>query len=303
MPTGLVKLASGVSERRYAQAPLSSADLAAKAATAALEDGGREPEDVDLLIFASASTAMLEPATANLVQELVGCTHARVFDLKNACNSFVDALDVAQTYVEAGRSQRALVAAGEVNSPAIKWEIRDRTELTRLIAGLTLGDAGGACIVEWTDQHDRSILPGQFLSDGSLWRLSVVMSGGTLLRHDLSQIHLECDSIALQQVGNDLIPGAIAGALERVGWKPQDLSLVVPHQVSDGAIDGICDLVGLDPSRCTRTLREHGNTAAASIPLGLSLAKRDGLLNPGGKVLLVGASAGFSVGVLPIVWP
>lgn len=302
LQSGLVKLATGVAERRYAQPPLSSADLAANAAIQALRDSEIDPAEVELLIFASASSAMLEPATANLVQDLVRCTRARVFDLKNACNSFVDALDIAQTLVEARRYRRVLVAAGEVCSPTIKWQIGDRAEMTRRLAGLTLGDAGGACVVDWSEDAKHCLLAGEFLSDGSLWRLSVVMSGGTMLRHDLSRLHLDCDSIALIRASYELVPGAIRKVLEHVGWTTDDVSIVVPHQVSDAAIDGICDSVGIDPGRCTRTLRQYGNTAAASIPLGLSLAKQSGRLQRGDRVLVVGASAGFSVGVIPLVW-
>jgi acyl-CoA:acyl-CoA alkyltransferase len=302
MPRGLIKLVSGVEHRHFADPPLSSADLAAKAATAALDNAGVDADDVDLLMFASASGAVLEPATSNLVQEQVGCPNARVFDVKNACNSVLDALDIAQTFVEADRYQRILIAAGEVNSPAITWRIRDRAELARFVAALTLGDAGGACLVEGTDDPQHRLFPGRFISRGCHWRLSVVMSGGTLLREDFSRCALECDSLELQRVGLELIPDVVNAALESVGWRPDDVALVVPHQMSGPAIDLVCEVIGLDPARCVKTLRHCGNTAAASLPLGLSLALRDGRLAKGDKVLLAAASAGFSAGVIPVVW-
>jgi acyl-CoA:acyl-CoA alkyltransferase len=301
IPRGLIQLVSGVEARHYADQPVSSADAAGFAGRDALESAGVEPDDVDMLIFAAASSAVLEPATANLVQEAVGCTNARVVDVKNACNSFVDALDIAVTYLDAGRCRRVLVTSGEVNSPSISWTIRDRKDLARRLAGLTLGDAGGAFVLE-PSADGAGLGAGRFFSDGRYWRLSTVMSGGTLLRHDFSHVLLDCDSVALNEVGLRYIPGVVSEALEAIGWSPEDLALVVPHQVSEPVIDRLCKLTGIEAARCTKTLRQFGNTAAASIPLGLSLAAEEGRLDRGDRVLLVGASAGFSVGVLPLVW-
>ena len=110
IPKGIIRLATGVVERRYASEGMCPSDLAARAAQRALTTAGIEPRDVDLLIFASASHDVAEPATANMVQLALGCDRAAVMDVKNACNSFLNGLDVAQAFIETGRAPRVVVA-------------------------------------------------------------------------------------------------------------------------------------------------------------------------------------------------
>ena len=129
IPKGIIRLATGVGERRYAPDGMCSSDLAARAAERALATAGIEPRDVDLLIFASASHDVAEPATANMVQIALGCDRAAVMDVKNACNSFLNGLDVAQAFIETGRAPRVVVAAGECLSPTIKWDIGGSDDL------------------------------------------------------------------------------------------------------------------------------------------------------------------------------
>jgi 3-oxoacyl-[acyl-carrier-protein] synthase-3 len=301
IPKGIIRLATGVGERRYAPAGMCSSDLAARAAERALQAAGIEPADVDLLIFASASHDVAEPATANMVQVALGCERAAVMDVKNACNSFLNGLDVAQAFIETGRAPRVLVAAGECLSPTIKWDIGGADDLPVRLAALTLGDAGAACVLEASAAPDRGLLRGSFESDGSHWELSTVLGGGSRYGADPDLMFFECRSTKLQQLAVTRIPALVADVLMKLDWAIEDVALVVPHQVSSAVIERVASILEYPLDRCMMTLDRFGNIAAASIPFALDLAIEEGRARPGDKVLLVGGAAGFSAAVIPLI--
>jgi 3-oxoacyl-[acyl-carrier-protein] synthase-3 len=303
MPRGLIQLLTGVAERRYAEPGVASSDLAIAAGQRALESAGVEPPAVDLLIFASASHDVAEPATANIVQQGLGCHAASVFDVKNACNSFVNGLDVAHAFIQTGRARRVLVTSGEVLSRTINWVVHDKNDLATKMAAFTLGDGGGACVVEAADTGDgRGLLPGLFLSEGQHWALSTILGGGTRYGADPERQFFECESAVLQRVAVEMLPGLVTKTVESLGWSLDEVDRIVPHQVSRSVIEQISDLLAIPLSLSEMTLDQVGNTAAASIPIALSLALEAGRIRRGDKVLLVGGAAGFSGGVVPVIW-
>ena len=303
MPAGLIERLSGVAHRYYASDGHCSSDLAARAGLKALQKARINPLDIDLLLFAAATHDIAEPATANIVQEKIGCSNAHVFDVKNACNSFLNALDIAHAFIQTRRAQRILITSGEVLSPVINWQVRDIKDLYLKFAGLTLGDGGGACIVEAVGDTGRGILPGRFYSDGSQWRLSTVLSGGNLMKDDTSKMYFECDSAKLHALAAEHVLRLALEILDELGWDLQrDLKLVVPHQVSLKLIKTACEVVQIPLSKFVITLDQVGNTAASSIPIAMSLAVEDGRINRGDKILLAGGAAGFSAAVIPIIW-
>lgn len=301
-PPGSVELISGVRERRHADPGTVSSDLAAGAALAALADADADPLSVDLLIYASASHDVSEPATAAIVQHKTGCRNATFVDVKNACNSFLNGLDFAAATIATGRARRVLVTAGEVISPTINWQIDNVADLQRKFAALTIGDAGGALLLEASDDPDRGLLPGRFVSDGSQWELSTVLFGGTLMGRDTSRWYFECRSTELQKLALDTLPPLLAKTIGEVGWSAEELAFVVPHQVSRSIVQSLCDALGYPLDHCLVTLDRYGNTAAASIPLALSLAAAEGRTRRGDKLLLICGAAGFTAGVMPLVW-
>jgi len=301
IPKGIIRLATGVNERHYAPPAMCASDLAAAAATRAMAAAGIEPRDVDLLIFASASHDVAEPATANMVQIALGCDRAAVMDVKNACNSFLNGLDVAQAFIETGRAPRVVVAAGECLSPTIKWNIAGSDELPVRLAALTLGDAGAACVLEASAAPERGLLRGAFESDGNHWELSTVLGGGSRYGADPDRMFFECRSTKLQQLAVTRIPALVSDVLMKLDWAIEDVKLVVPHQVSSAVIDRIASLLEYPIERCMVTLDRFGNTAAASIPFALDLAIEEGRAGAGDKVLLVGGAAGFSAAVIPLI--
>lgn len=307
IPRGLIERLSGVANRSHMADDGCSSDLAVAAAQTALARAGVAAHEIDLLIFAAASHDVAEPATANIVQAKLGCTAAHVFDIKNACNSFLNALDVAHAFIQTRRARRILLTTGEMLSPTINFWVQDIDDLHLKFAGLTLGDGGAACVVEAASSEaalpERGILPGRFYSDGSQWQLSTILSGGTLLKHDSSRFYFECESTRLQALAQEWVPRVIEQTLAALEWDfRRDVRLVVSHQVSLRLIRSICKATGYPLERCMVTLDQVGNTAAASIPIALSMAAEQGRIQPGDKVLLVGGAAGFSAGVVPLIW-
>ena len=301
IPKGIVRLATGVAERRFAPEGMYSSGLAVHASQRALAASGIDPLDIDVVIFASASHDVAEPATANIVQAALGCDRAAVLDVKNACNSFQNGLDVAQAFIETGRAPRVLVAAGEYLSPTIKWDIEGSHDFPVRLAALTLGDAGAACVLEASAAPERGLLRGAFESDGRHWEMSTVLGGGS--RHGAAPEHMffECRSTKLQQLAVNRIPALVTDVLMKLDWSLDDVALVVPHQVSIAVIERIAALLDYPLERCAVTLDRFGNTAAASIPFALDAAIEEGRAGTGDKVLLVGGAAGFSAAVVPLV--
>ncbi len=301
IPEGMIQRLSGVAYRRYSDPEVASSDLAAEAAKGAMRAGKVDPESIDLLIFAAASHDVAEPATANIVQAKIGCFSAHALDVKNACNSFLNALDIACSFIQTGRAQRILITSGEVLSPVIDWKVEGEAALRRKFAALTLGDAGGACLVEPCIEDGRGIFVRKFFTEGTHWQLSTVMSGGTLMKDDFSKRYFDCDSTALYALALKHVPPLISEVLSELNWELQDVQLVVPHQASRSIIEQICRAVDYPIEKCFITLERLGNVAAASIPVSLSMAAEAGRLNPGAKVLLVSAAAGFSAGVVALI--
>jgi acyl-CoA:acyl-CoA alkyltransferase len=300
-PRGVVQLASGVAERRFAPEGVNSSDLAVHAAKRALRAAERDSLEIDLLIFASASHDVAEPATANIVQAELGCERAAVMDVKNACNSFLNGLDVAHAFIETGRATRVLVVAGERLSTTIKWDLDESDDLSTRLAALTLGDAGAAMVIEASGDPERGLLPGAFESDGRFWALSTVLAGGSRYGASPEQMYFVCESSELQKLAVNRLPPLITDTLIKLDWALEDIALVVPHQVSAAVIDRLCTLMSYPRERCMMTLHRLGNTAAASIPAAFDTAIEEGRVKPGDKVLLVGGAAGFSAGVVPVV--
>jgi 3-oxoacyl-(acyl-carrier-protein) synthase III len=313
LPPGIVQLLTGVRERRWAGEREVSSDYAAAAGRAALDRAGVHPMAIDVLITANASHDVAEPATSAIVQSKLGCRNASAMDVKNACNGFLNALDVAAALIGTGRAGRVLVTAGEVLSPAIDWDVRGMGDLRGKLAGLTLGDAGAAFVVEASDEPDgpdelpgharvRGIRQGDFMTDGDHWELSTLLAGGNLVRHGDSGTYFHCRSDDLAKLAIRHLPDLFTKTRARVGWENEDIALVVPHQVSRAVVVDLARLWDYPLSRCMVTVDRFGNTAAASVPLAASIAVEEGRLTAGDKVVLVAGAAGFSAGVLPVVW-
>lgn len=303
IPPGLLTKATGIVERRYRADEEQASDLALAASKKALERASMGPEDIDLLIFAACTQDITEPATANILQEKLGATRSHVFDIKNACNSFLNGLDVAESQIRAGKAKTALIAVGETLSLSIDWNISSGDELRSRISGLTLGDAGAAAVIRAEPNgNGRGILPTAFKTFGDQWRLATVLGGGSMHRFSEEHSYFSGQSHMLRDQALKHIPGLVKKVLDNVGWSVDEVDVACCHQVTLDLVKEIADRCGFPLENCVISIKDCGNTAAASIPIGLSMAADAGRLKPGAKVLLVGGAAGFSVAVVPIVW-
>jgi 3-oxoacyl-[acyl-carrier-protein] synthase-3 len=303
LTNGLIERLTGVRSRHYRGPDEQSSDLAVEAARTAIDRAGVSVKDIDLLIFASCTQDIIEPATANIIQQKLGCRNAQVLDVKNACNSFLNGLDVADAYIRTGKSRCALVAVGETLSTSIDWQINSAADLKSRLASLTLGDAGAACIMTGVSQDsERGILATGFRSYGDKWRLATVLGGGSMHQFDPKHAFFHSESGQLRSAALDLIPGVVSEVLDGIGWQASEVDVGCGHQVTEEIVQSVRDLCGVLPGREIVTVIDCGNTAAASVPLCLSRAYDEGKLTPGTKILLIGGAAGFSVGVIPVVW-
>ncbi len=300
---GLIARLTGVERRRFRAADEQTSDMAVQAARAALHRAKLSPADVDLIVFASCTQDLTEPATGNIVQEKLGALNAHVFDIKNACNSFLNGLYAAEGLIRAGRSRTALVCVGETPSLSINWHVDSAEKLRRCIAGLTLGDAGGAAILRAERPPEpRGVLTSAFRTIGNKWRLATVLAGGSMHGFRPRFGHFHGNPLALREQALTHVPSVVETVLRGAGWTADEVDVVCCHQVTADLVESLAVRCGLEFSKCIMSVQECGNVAAASIPVGLSMACEAGRLHRGAKVLLVGAAAGFSAGATALIW-
>lgn len=303
LTNGFVERLTGVRSRHYRAEHEQASDLAANAARQAIERAEISPEEVDLVVFAACTQDLGEPATANILQQKLGCSRAQVLDVKNACNSFLNGLDLADSHIRSGKSRCAIVAVGETLSLFVDWKIRSVDDLKSRLGSLTLGDAGAAVVVKAVPESEgRGIHATRFRSYGDRWQLATVMTGGSMFPCSQEHAYFRCESQGLREAAYELIPEVVAEVLESIGWEPKDIDVACGHQVTKEMVYGLQERCGVPLGPEIVTVVDCGNTAAASIPLCLGRAFDNGKLKPGSKVLLVGGAAGFSVGVIPLVW-
>lgn len=305
MPCGILGKLTGCLEHREADPGINASDLAATASLAAIKRAGITAADIDLIIFCACSQDITEPATANIVQEKTGATNAQVMDVKNACNSFINGIDLADAMIKTKKIETALVCTGEVLSRYVDMDIKTRKDLDVRAAGLTLGDGGGAMVVKKNGDGKGVVKGSCFASDGKAWRLATVTAGGTMYPRDPADrglTYFHSDSETLIALARERVPVIIRKLLSALGWQADDVDLVVPHQVTVKIIQEISQAVGIGFEKNVITVDRYGNTAAASIPIALDHALQTDRIKPGMKVLLVGGAAGFSAGAIAVIW-
>jgi 3-oxoacyl-(acyl-carrier-protein) synthase III len=302
MPVGTIEKITGVRERRYVNDAQISSDMAYEASKVALERAGVTPEELDVVIFASASHDIAEPATANILQAKLGAINAHCLDTKNACNSFLNGMDIMDAFMKTGRCRVGLVAAGEVLSKFVNWDIETVDELGLGFSAFTLGDGGGAIVLKAEDDEGRGIHKTIFRTDGRAWELATIKGGGTLYPFDTSQNYFVSRSADINRLAIRHIPPIVKSLIMSNGWELGDVDLVVPHQVTRSITERLMRIVGLPLEKAMITLDKYGNTAAASVPMALAEAVENGRVKRGSKVMMVGGASGFSVGVVMVVF-
>jgi 3-oxoacyl-[acyl-carrier-protein] synthase III len=295
IPPGTLEQLTGIGQRRIAGDDEYASTLAIGAARRAMATAGLSADDVDLLIFASASRDVAEPATAHIVQAELG-SRAHALDVTNACNSFINGIDIARALLLAGRGRRALVVTGETPTKAIRWQPADIEQLRRGFAGYTFGDAGAAVIVE--PVASGGILDIDTETYSEHWNLGGVFGGGSRHPRDLEKTYFEGDGQALRGVFEKIGTGILDRIRDRTGLAVQDYVKVLVHQVTLPYLERFAAVTGVPEASLEITVAELGNVASAT--LGVQLARVFAGLDPGDRVLLIGLGGGVSV--MTMVW-
>jgi 3-oxoacyl-[acyl-carrier-protein] synthase-3 len=295
LPDRMFAVLTGIERRRIAADDEYASTLATRAARQALDRAGVDPATVDLLLYASATRDVAEPATAHVVQDALG-TRAHALDVTNACNSFLNGIDAARAYLLAGRARRALVVTGETPTRAIRWRPADLAQARTAFAGYTFGDAGAAVLVEPVARGGVLDVDTETCSEH--WRAGGIPGGGS--RHPRGDEHtyFTGDGHELR----DIFEGIGTGILDRVhrrtglGW--DDYARVLVHQVTRPYLDRFVEVTGVPKDKLEVTVGDLGNVASAT--LGVQLARVADDLRPGDRVLFVGLGGGVSV--MTMVW-
>lgn len=299
VPRGTLAAISGI-ETRHAVGPGEYAStLAAQAARCALEDARITLADIDLLLFASTSSDQVEPATVHNVADALGYGGGSAFDIKNACNSFVEGIRVGEAMIASGATRRALVVTGETPTLAARYGIADRRGFRHAFIGYTVGDVGGAFVLERSDDA-RGVFYRDSWNASQHWSVSQVPGGGSRHPRGDDFLYAGGDGGALRDIVRAFDPTIATRVFEATGTTPDDFALFVVHQVTAPFADEMTQRLGFPPERVARTIEAYGNVASGTLPLALVRAREAGRVGPGDNVLFVGLGAGISVATMAI---
>ncbi|MEU2513378.1 3-oxoacyl-ACP synthase III family protein [Streptomyces syringium] len=298
-PPGLLEDITGVRGVHVKSDDEDASDLAVAAAAKALDMAGAGIGEIDLLLFASSGQDLVEPATAHIVAAKLGAL-CPVFDVKNACNSVLNALETAAAFIETGRYRTVLIACGETATLTARWHVPDHDTFMRHLPGYTVSDAGAALLLTAgpAGPDDPGVLHTIFASDSSAWEACTVAAGGSMHPRSTHDDHvcLRLNGDELFQTGRDMARLILEYAQEEVALM-RDSAFVAVHQISMPQFHESCAALGLPASRFQATVDKYGNAASASLPLQLVLAQQSERVMPGDTVALVGLASGFSVGL------
>jgi 3-oxoacyl-[acyl-carrier-protein] synthase-3 len=281
---------SGISARHYAEPEQASSDLGVFAARRALEMAGMQPDDIDLIIVASSTPDFYGsfPSTACIVQKKLGITNnCAAVDVQAVCSGFVYAVSAADSFIKSGMHKNVLVIGSEVFSRILNFE--DRTTC------VLFGDGAGAIVM--SASQEPGILACKLHADGrhsDVLRVPGTVSNGAL---DGSAF-LYMDGQAVFKLAVSVLEKVAYEALEAADMTSDQIDWLIPHQANIRIMNGTAKKLGLPPEKMVVTVDQHGNTSAASIPLALDLAVRDGRVKKGDVVMMEGVGGGFTWGAV-----
>ena len=284
---------TGIRQRHKARDDQPTSDLAVEAARKALEDAGKTAADVDLIIVATTTPDMTFPATAAIVQRKLGAPVCIAFDVQAVCSGFVYALSVADGFIARGNAKCAVVIGAEEMTRLMDWT--DRTTC------VLFGDGAGAVVLEPTQGQgtsaDTGMLGFALRCDGAKTDLLYV-DGGPATTGSVGHLRMAGNQVFRHAVVN--IAEAVTAAAAAAGVTIPDIDWFVPHQANQRIIKGVGDRLGLDENKVVSTVAVHANTSAASIPLALDTAIKDGRIKRGDLVLLEAMGGGLTWGACAI---
>lgn len=277
---------TGIRFRHIAEPDETTATLGADAARQALEAAGLQPADVGLIIVATATPDNTFPASATKVQALLGAPDCIAFDVAAVCSGFLYAVSVADAMLRTGAAKHALVIGSETFSRILDWE--DRTTC------VLFGDGAGAVVLSAEDvADDRGILATRLHAEGQYSDMLYV-DGGPSTTGTVGHVRMQGREVFRHAVTN--LAAVLGEVMAEVGLSADDIDWVVPHQANKRIIDATAKKLGLPADRVVLTVDQHANTSAASVPLALDLAVRDGRIQRGDLVVLEAMGGGFTWG-------
>ena len=276
-----IRQRTGIAQRHIVADGEKTSDLARNAAERALANAGMAGADIDLIIIATSTPDDTFPSTATKVQHQIGAHNAIAFDVQAVCAGFVYALDVADAMLSSGRARRALVIGAESFSKILDWEDRSTCVL--------FGDGAGAVLLERSESPDGfGVLASRLHADGA-HRDILYVDGGPSSSGTVGHLRMEGNKVFRHAV--EKLSSVMDEVLEAAGMVVDQVDWLVPHQANIRIIEGMQKKMGLGDDRVVKTVHDHANTSAASIPLALSSAVEDGRIK-NGQVLAFEAIGG-----------
>jgi len=287
-----ITVRTGIKERRVLEEGKGNADMAFQAATRALEDATMDAKDLDAIIMGTVTADYPFPSSACVLEDMLGARGVFSFDVGAACSGFLNALSVADSFIRLGKIRNALVVGSDALSRLLNWQ--DRTTC------ILFGDAAGA-VVLGASENGNGILSTKLRTDGSYAKTLYVPAGGSLKPASCQTVERNEHTITMN--GKEVFKIAVRSmedisreALEEAGVRIDEVSLVIPHQANRRIIVALAERLGFTMDKVMINLDKYGNTSAASIPVALDEAKRQGRIQKGDVVLLNAFGAGFAWG-------
>jgi 3-oxoacyl-[acyl-carrier-protein] synthase-3 len=287
-----ITVRTGIKERRVLEAGKGNADMAFKAAKRALADAGVSAKDLDAIIMGTVSADYPMPSSACVLEDMLGARHAFSFDVGAACAGFINALAVGDLFVRSGKANKALVVGSDALSRMLNWQDRGTCIL--------FGDGAGA-VVLGASENGSGVLSTKLRTDGSYVKALFIPAGGSLKPADPETVRNNEHTITMN--GKEVFKIAVRSmeeisrqALAEAEVTIEQVALVIPHQANKRIIVALAERLGVPMERVMVNVGKYGNTSAASIPVALDEAKRQGRIKPGDIVLLNAFGAGFAWG-------
>jgi len=280
-----IRTRTGIRQRHIAEPSQTSSDLAVEASRAALAAARVLPREIDLIIVATATPDYIFPSTACIMQAKLGIKGCAAFDIQAVCSGFVYALAIADKLIRSGQHRCALIVGAEVYSRILDWKDRGTAVL--------FGDGAGAVILRADSKP--GIMASALHADGSYVDILSVpgnVCGGKIV----GSAFLQMDGQAVFKFAVKVLDEVARETLAMCGLTPADVDWLIPHQANVRILEATARRLGIDLSKLIVTVDRHGNTSAASVPLALDVAIRDGRIKPGHKILLQGVGGGFTWG-------
>jgi len=282
-----IRSRTGIRQRHIAEAGETSSSLALEASRAAISSAGIAAQDIDLIIVATSTPDYIFPSTACLLQAKLGIKGCPAFDVQAVCSGFVYALAMADLFIRAGQHRCALVVGAEVFSHILDWNDRGTCVL--------FGDGAGAVILRADDKP--GILASALHADGSHAGILSV-PGNVCGGKTIGDPFLRMDGPAVFKFAVRVLDEVARETLAKCGQQVEDIDWLIPHQANLRILESTAKRLHLPLEKLIVTVDVHGNTSAASVPLALDAAMRDGRIKPGHKVMLQGVGGGFTWGAV-----